>query len=169
MHVYLFSYKNQKITQEYNNFYYIMCKEIYTSIIMVHIAHMVPLVHIAGLYHVHQPNHYWGKPERAPHGSVVNVGGTSVTYPTIYATHTAVGWWYERRMSDNLHYIHGVWLVVRPTIYFTNTEASTEATVSWTSSRGVELIASNEDRLRRRRESDRLRRQTETALLPVPS
>ena len=78
-------------------------------------------------------------------------------------------WWYERRMSDNLHYIHGVWLVVCPTIYFTNTEASTEATVSWTSSRGVELMASNEDRLRRRRESDRLRRQTETALLPVPS
>ena len=75
-------------------------------------------------------------------------------------------WWYERRMSDNLHYIHGVWLVVRLTIYFTNTEVSMEATVSWTSSRGVELMASNEDR---RRESDRLRRQTETALLPVPS
>ena len=72
-------------------------------------------------------------------------------------------------MSDNLHYIHGVWLVVCLTIYFTNTEASTEATVSWTSSRGVELMASNEDRLRRRRESDRLRRQMETALLPVPS
>ena len=38
-------------------------------------------------------------------------------------------------MPDNLRYIHGVWLVVRPTIYFTNTEARAEATVSWTRSR----------------------------------
>ena len=73
--------------------------------------------------------------------SVVDVGGTSVACLKIYATYTVVGWWYERRMPDNLHYIHGVWLVVRPTIYFT----STEATVSWTSRRGVELIASNEN------------------------
>ena len=57
-------------------------------------------------------------------------------------------------MPNNLHYIHGVSLV-----YFTNTEA----TVNLTSSRGVELMASNKDRLRRRRERDRLRRQTETA------
>ena len=34
-------------------------------------------------------------------------------------------------MPNNLHYMHSVWLVVRPTIYFTNTEA----TVSWTSRR----------------------------------
>ena len=101
----------------------------------------------------------WGEPERAPHRLVVDVGGMSVTCLTIYATYTVVGWWYERRMPDNLHYIHGVWLVVRPTIYFTNTEA----TVSWTSNQGVELMASNEDSLRRRRERDRLRRQTETA------
>ena len=90
----------------------------------------------------------WGEPEGAPHRSVVDVGGTSVAYPTIYATstvivggtsvacltiyttYTVVGWWCERRMADNLHYIHGVWLVVRPTIYFTNMEA----TVSWTRS-----------------------------------
>ena len=45
-------------------------------------------------------------------------------------------------MPDNLRYIHGVWLVVRPTIYFTNTEA----TVSWTSSRGVELMATEQRR-----------------------
>ena len=45
-------------------------------------------------------------------------------------------------MPDNLHYIHDVWLVVRPTIYFTNTEA----TVSWTSSQGVELMATEQRR-----------------------
>ena len=75
---------------------------------MVHIAHMVPLVHIAGLYHVHQPNHCWGKPERAPHRLVVDVGGTSVAC-----------------MPDNLHYIYTVVVggtsVVCPTIYTTYT------------------------------------------------
>ena len=75
-------------------------------------------------------------------------------------------------MPDNLRYIHGGWLVVKAlharqfTLHkqclvsrmpydFTNTD-------SWTSSWGVELIASNEDKLRRR-ERDRLRRQMETA------
>ena len=42
---------------------------------------------------------------------------------------------------------------------FTNTEA----TVSWTSSREVELMASNKDKLRRRRERDGLRKQKEAA------
>ena len=65
---------------------------------------------------------------------MVVVGSMSIAWPTIYTTYTVVGWWYERHMPDNLHYIHGVWLVVRP---ITNTEA----TVSWTSSRGVELMA----------------------------
>ena len=52
---------------------------------------------------------------------------------------------------------HGVWLFVRPTMYFTNTEA----TVSWTSSWGVEY--GQQQRQRRRRERHILRRQTETA------
>jgi len=56
-------------------------------------------------------------------------GGTSIECSIIYTTH-----------SD--------WLVVRLTIYFTNTEA----TVRWTSSQGVELMASNEDRQKRRRD-----------------
>ena len=99
-----------------------------------------------------------GEPERAPHRLVVDVGGTSVAFPTIYATYTVVGWWYERRMLANLCYIHDIWLVIRLTIYFT----STEATVSWTSSWGVQLMASNKDRLRRRRKKDRLRRPVET-------
>ena len=30
----------------------------------------------------------WGEPERAPHRSVVDVGGTSVASSTIYATYT---------------------------------------------------------------------------------
>ena len=30
----------------------------------------------------------WGEPERAPHRSVVDVGGTSVACPTIYDTYT---------------------------------------------------------------------------------
>ena len=34
--------------------------------------------------------HYWGEPERAPHRSVVDVGGTSVAYPTIYTAYTVV-------------------------------------------------------------------------------
>ena len=58
----------------------------------------------------------WGEPELAPHRLVVDVGGTSVACQTIYATYTVVGWWYERHMLDNLRYIHGVWLVVRPMI-----------------------------------------------------
>ena len=66
------------------------------------------------------------------------VSGTSIACPKIYTTYTVVGWWYKRRMPDNLHYIHGVWLVVRPTIYFTNTEATVS---SW----GVKLMASNEN------------------------
>ena len=31
---------------------------------------------------------YWGEPERAPHRSVVDVGGTSVACLTIYDTYT---------------------------------------------------------------------------------
>ena len=53
-----------------------------------------------------------------------------------------VGWWYERCMFHNLNYTHGDWLVVCLTIYITNTEA----TVSWTSSWGIKLKASNEDK-----------------------
>ena len=53
--------------------------------------------------------HIWGEPERAPHRSVVDVGGTSVACPKIYATYMVVGWWYECRMLDNLH--------ILPTIY----------------------------------------------------
>ena len=54
--------------------------------------------------------------------------------------------------------LHTWWLVggvsvACPTIYFTNMEAP----VSWTSSQGVELMASYKDRLRRRRERDRLK------------
>ena len=104
---------------------------------------------------------HWGEPERAPHRSVVDVGGMSVACLTIYGTYTAVGWWCERHMLDNLHYKYGVWLVVRPTIYFTNMEA----TVSWTNSRGVKVMASNEEILRRRMERDRLRKQTETLII----
>ena len=85
------------------------------------------------------------------------VGGTSVACPTIYATYKVLSWWYECRMLNNLRYIHGVWLVVRPTMYFTNTEA----TVSWTSSWGVEH--GQQRRQSRRRERDILRRQMETA------
>ena len=51
------------------------------------------------------------------------VGGTSIACLTIYATYTQ-------------------WLVSRTLYDFTNTEA----TVSWTSSRGVELMASNKDK-----------------------
>ena len=43
-------------------------------------------------------------------------------------------------MLDNLRYVHGVKLVVGWTIYFT----TMELIISWTSSRGVELMASNE-------------------------
>ena len=64
-------------------------------------------------------------------GRAVDVGGTSVACPTIYITCTVLGWWFEHRMLSNLRYIHSVWLVVRSTIYFTNTKA----TVSWISSR----------------------------------
>ena len=52
----------------------------------------------------------WGKPERTPHRSVVDVGGTSIACPTIYTTYTVVswlvGWWYERPMLNNLRFIH---------------------------------------------------------------
>ena len=75
---------------------------------------------------------YWGKPERAPHRLVVDVGGTSFACLTIYATYTVFGW----SVVDV-----GGTSVACLTIYFTNMEA----TVSWTSSRGVELIASNEN------------------------
>ena len=73
--------------------------------------------------------YYWGKPERAPRRSVVDVGGTSVACPTIYAAYTVVGWWYERCILDNLRYICGVWLFVCPAIYFTNTEATVSCTI----------------------------------------
>ena len=56
---------------------------------------------------------HWGKPERAPLRSVVDVGGTSVAFLTIYTTYTVVGWWYKRRTPDNLSYTHGGWLVVQ--------------------------------------------------------
>ena len=107
----------------------------------------------------------WGEPERAPHKSVVNVGwwllvrASRVRQFTLH--NTVVGWSYERRVPDNLLYKYGsYWLgdytsVVCSRIY---------KHVLWTSSSwGVELMASNEDRLRRRRERDRLRRQMETA------
>ena len=51
---------------------------------------------------------------RAPHRLVVDVDGMSVACLTIYATYMVASWWYERRMSDNLRYIHGGWLVVCP-------------------------------------------------------
>ena len=105
--------------------------------------------------------HDRGKPERAPHRSVVDVGGTSVACPAIYNTYMVVGWWYKHCMLNNICYKHGVWLVACPTIYFTNMEA----TISWTSSQGIELMASNEERLKRRRERDRLKRQTEALII----
>ena len=56
--------------------------------------------------------YYWGEPERAPHRSVVDVGGTSVTCPTIYTTYTVVGWWCELRMHVRQFTLHTQWLLV---------------------------------------------------------
>ena len=55
--------------------------------------------------------------------------------------------------------LHTRFLVSRTPYDFTNTEVN----VSWASSWVVKLMASNEEKLRRRWERDRLRRQTETA------
>ena len=42
------------------------------------------------------------------------VGGTSIACPTIYTTYMVVGWWYERRMPDNLQFtLHTRCLVSR--------------------------------------------------------
>ena len=99
--------------------------------------------------------HTW----RTPHRLVVDIDGTSVASPTIYATYTVACWWYECRIHAT--YINAQCLVSHTPYDFANTEA----TVIWTSSwgPGVELMASNEDKLRRRRERDKLRRKTESA------
>ena len=86
----------------------------------------------------------WGTPERAPHRSVVDVGGTSIACPTIYVTYTVVvggtsvacpiiyttytvvvGGTSVACMPDNLRYIYTVVVagtsVTCPTIYTTHT------------------------------------------------
>ena len=54
--------------------------------------------------------------------STVVVGGTSVACPTIYTTYTVVGWWCERCMHARQFTLHTRWLVggtsvACPTIY----------------------------------------------------
>ena len=98
-----------------------------------------PVITVCTIIWIHHGSD-WGKPESTPHRSVVDVDGPSVACLTIYATYVVVGWWYEHHMFDNLCYIHRVWLVICPMTLQT-----------WKPllvGRGVELMATNKDKLR---------------------